>query len=106
MTDNGHNEVEVYVSSGKVMLSSTDGSRSVTLEPEYVGKYFNKIQCFCFTEQRLEPHQQMRMPVLYYVDPAILDDPEARDVEQITLSYTFHTVVGEDANGLDRTGSG
>jgi len=78
------------------------GTATFNVEPEYVGKYFNKIQCFCFTEQRLEPHQQIRMPVLYYVDPAILDDPDAKEVEQITLSYTFHTVAGEDANGLDR----
>lgn len=82
------------------------GSATFNVEPEYVGKYFNKIQCFCFTEQRLEAHQQVRMPVLYYIDPAILDDPDARDVEQITLSYTFHPAVGENANRLDRTGAG
>lgn len=82
------------------------GSATFNVEPEYVGKYFNKIQCFCFTEQRLEPGQYVRMPVLYYIDPAILDDPEARDVEQITLSYTFHPMAGADANALDRTGSG
>jgi cytochrome c oxidase assembly protein subunit 11 len=82
------------------------GSATFNVEPEYVGKYFNKIQCFCFTEQRLEAHQQVRMPVLYYIDPAILDDPDARNVEQITLSYTFHTAVGETANRLDRTGAG
>ncbi len=82
------------------------GTATFNVEPEYVGKYFNKIQCFCFTEQRLEAHQQVRMPVLYYIDPAILDDPDARDVEQITLSYTFHPVPGENANRLDRIGSG
>ena len=82
------------------------GSATYNVEPAYVGKYFNKVQCFCFTEQRLEPGQEMRMPVLYYVDPAILDDPAASDVEQITLSYTFHPSAGENANGLDRTASG
>jgi cytochrome c oxidase assembly protein subunit 11 len=82
------------------------GTATFNVEPEYAGKYFNKIQCFCFTEQRLEPHQQIRMPVLYYVDPAILDDPDAKDVEQITLSYTFHPASRENANGLDRVGSG
>jgi cytochrome c oxidase assembly protein subunit 11 len=82
------------------------GTATFNVEPEYVGKYFNKIQCFCFTEQKLEAGQQVRMPVLYYVDPAILDDPDAWDVEQITLSYTFHPAVGENANRLDRTGAG
>lgn len=82
------------------------GTATFNVEPEYVGKYFNKVQCFCFTEQTLRPGQEVRMPVLYYIDPAILEDPEAQDVEQITLSYTFHPIAGETANGLDRTGSG
>ena len=68
------------------------GRASYNVTPTQAGKYFNKIQCFCFTEQTLKPGVQVRMPVIFYVDPAILDDPDVNDVEEITLSYTFHKV--------------
>lgn len=82
------------------------GTASFNVEPEQAGKYFNKIQCFCFTEQTLKAGEEVRMPVLYYVDPAILDDPETKDIQQITLSYTFHPAINAGAKALDRVGSG
>ena len=69
---------------------ATGGQAAYNVSPDTVGKYFVKIQCFCFNQQTLAPHQSAEMPVIYYIDPAFLHDPEAAKVKEVTLSYTFY----------------
>ncbi|MGJ3649280.1 cytochrome c oxidase assembly protein [Sphingomonas sp. GlSt437] len=68
------------------------GSATFNVTPAQAGLYFTKIQCFCFTQQTLKPHETARMPVIFFVDPKMLNDPDEKDVQTITLSYTFYPV--------------
>ena len=85
----GQRDMAFYIARNDSDVPIT-GTATFNVEPEQTGIYFNKIQCFCFTEQTLQPGEEVRMPVLYYIDPAIEQDENAKGVEQITLSYTFH----------------
>ena len=65
------------------------GISTYNVIPFEAGAYFNKIQCFCFEEQQLNPHEEVDMPVFFYIDPEFIEDPKMETVDTITLSYTF-----------------
>ncbi len=68
------------------------GQASYNVTPDQAGGFFDKIECFCFTQQVLQPGQTVQMPVSFYVDPAIVTDSEGQYIHHITLSYTFYEV--------------
>jgi cytochrome c oxidase assembly protein subunit 11 len=90
---------EIKVLPGETVLASYEvtnlsdrpvvGVSSYNVTPMKAGQYFVKIQCFCFEQQKLAPHETVELPVFFYIDPAFLTDPNLRGVDRITLSYTF-----------------
>ncbi|KIC16020.1 cytochrome c oxidase assembly protein [Leisingera sp. ANG-DT] len=82
------------------------GQASYNVAPYQAGGFFEKIDCFCFTEQVLQPGERVQMPVTFYVDPEIIDDRDAKYVHTITLSYTFHEIdLPEGVAALDTGGN-
>lgn len=102
-------QIEVRVRLGEPTLAfykavnqsdrAVTGTATFNVTPYKAGIYFSKIECFCFTEQRLAAHQSADLPVQFFVDPEIFKDPNTRDVTAITLSYTFFPVATEDSKG-------
>jgi len=84
-------EREMAIFTAKNLSAKTiTGSAAFNVSPPQAGKYFTKIQCFCFTQQVLKPGEEARMPVIFYVDPKFLKDPDTAGISEITLSYTFY----------------
>jgi cytochrome c oxidase assembly protein subunit 11 len=78
----------------------TRGQAAYNVSPDQAGAYFNKLACFCFTEQRLGPHESAEWPVVFFLDPALEAEPTMRTVEEVTLSYSFFAIK---ASGASRT---
>jgi len=94
MTVRAGEQAMAYYRATNLAGHDVTGSAIFNVTPESAGAYFNKIECFCFTEQTLKPGETADMPVVFFVDPAIATDPDTRSIREITLSYTFYPVDG------------
>lgn len=75
--------------------AATSGTAIYNIAPDEATRYFHKVQCFCFQEQALKPGEHAEMPVSYFIDPAINDDPDLKGLSVVTLSYTFYPSQSE-----------
>jgi cytochrome c oxidase assembly protein subunit 11 len=101
----GENVLAFYEAASRAEVPVT-GTATFNVTPEIAGSYFNKVACFCFTEQTLQPGQTVDMPVSFFIDPAIVDDPDAKAITEITLSYTFFRVNKPDASAAAQPAKG
>jgi cytochrome c oxidase assembly protein subunit 11 len=82
----------VHYTATNLTARPTTGRAIFNVTPAQAGGYFNKIECFCFTEQTLKPGESVRMPVVFFVDPKVRDSEATKAIDEITLSYTFYPV--------------
>lgn len=82
----------VFYTAKNLSDKAITGTALYNVTPSQAGLYFNKIECFCFVDQILNPHQEVEMPVSFFIDPAIEEDLELRGIDTITLSYSFFKI--------------
>lgn len=99
---------QVSYEAKNVASRATSGRASFNVSPQLAGAYFMKVECFCFTDTELQPGGTMDMPVVFYVDPEIVNVPELKDIKTITLSYTFFPIAQPtpSAAAVKDTGAG
>ncbi len=86
---------QAFYTAKNLFDTPTRGRATYNVTPDLAGAYFNKVECFCFTDTDLKPGQSLDMPVVFYIDPDIVDAPELKDITTITLSYTFFPIDGD-----------
>ena len=84
--------MQVAYEAENIYFEAVGGRATFNVSPQFAGAYFNKMECFCFTDTELQPGETMDMPVVFFVDPDIVDAPEAKNLTAITLSYTFFPI--------------
>ncbi len=88
-----------------ILPTASHGKATFNVTPQLAGSYFNKLECFCFTDTELKPGQSLDMPVVFFVDPEIVNEPDLKNIDTITLSYTFFPSSDEKpvANLIEKT---
>ena len=85
-------QTKIFYRATNLSARTIRAQAAYNVSPDQVGKYFKKIQCFCFNEQTLKPGQTVDMPVIFFVDPDFTQDEDTKSIDEITLSYTFYPV--------------
>ena len=81
--------VKIAYRAENIFSEPVRGKAIFNVQPELAGSYFNKLECFCFTDTELKPGQVLEMPVVFFIDPEIVNEPDLKKLDTITLSYTF-----------------
>lgn len=88
--------VQVSYAAKNLFAEAARGRATFNVTPQFAGAYFNKMECFCFTDTELAPGEALDMPVVFFVDPDIVDAPEMKNLTAITLSYTFFSIDDDE----------